>query len=336
MNRNIGSVYGAFVAGALVLFGSPAQATVGKTVNTITIPNANANSTGIVVDTNNAGTVYFTDNNNAAVGISTANGSTVKEYNTPTFFSGPQGIVKGSDGAFWFCEDNVGQVGRIDSTGKITEYVVGASDSTPFMAALGSDGNVWFTEVGANAVASITTKGVVTTYGLITGGAVPIGIVAAPDKNLYVAESFVDQIAQVTTAGVVTEFAVTAGSGPNGITIGSDGNIWYTELFNNAIGKMDIKTHAVTDYPLPTGGANPQLLTLGADGNVWFTEADVDQVGRITSKGKITEYKLASGSGPTGIASAARTENKNNQTYVYVSETALNQIARVYTGTPSN
>jgi len=42
-----------------------------------------------------------------------------------------------------------------------------------------------------------------------------------------------------TTGGTITEFPIpTAKSGPNGITAGPDGNLWFTEEAGNKIGQI--------------------------------------------------------------------------------------------------
>ena len=58
----------------------------------------------------------------------------------------------------------------------------------------------------------------------------------------------------------------------------------------------------VTEFPLATAGSLPGDIARGSDGNLWFTEFGSDRIGRITPAGVITDFALAAGSGPTGIA----------------------------------
>jgi virginiamycin B lyase len=330
MNRNLSNVFVGTLAGALMLFGSPALANdeVGSATE-FAIPSANAQPVGIAVETAKTSNVWYTESANSIIAVATPTGTKTTEYTTPTS-SSPAGIAQGSDGAMWFCEQDVGQIGRIDSKGSITEYALGASTSVPQFIALGSDGNMYFTELIGNNIGVITPKGVITEYAIPTAGAAPVGIVEGPDKAVWFAENGADQIGRIDTAGNITEYPVTAGTGPNGIALGRDGNIWYTELFNNAIGVINVLTHVVTDYPLPTPGANPQLMAVGRDNAVWFTEVDVNQVGRITTHGKITEYTLpTANSGPLAIGTARTAGTGTDRNYVYVGEQNANQIARV-------
>src|SRR6516165_849385 len=111
----------------------------------------------------------------------------------------------------------------------------------------------------------------------------------------------------------ITEFPVpTAGANPFGITVGPDGNVWFTENYispANKVGMINPTTHTVTDFAVPTPNTLPFGITAGPDGNVWFTEHDNNdtQVGRIGEINPVThaiaEFPLPSGtqSGPAGI-----------------------------------
>jgi len=100
----------------------------------------------------------------------------------------------------------------------------------------------------------------------------------------------------------ITEYAVpTAGSSPLGITAGSDGALWFTELDSNKIGRITT-AGVITEYAVPTVGSQPARITTGSDGALWFTEAKGNNIGRITTAGVITEYVVPTvGSQPFGI-----------------------------------
>ena len=102
--------------------------------------------------------------------------------------------------------------------------------------------------------------------------------------------------------GTITEFTVpTASSTPNGITAGSDGNIWFTEYTSDKIGRIT-PSGTITEFNVPTANAAPRQIAAGPDGNLWFTEFSADQIGRITPSGTITEFPVPTlNSGPRGI-----------------------------------
>ena len=108
--------------------------------------------------------------------------------------------------------------------------------------------------------------------------------------------------AQIVT---ITEFS--AGISPNaqplGITRGPDGNLWFTEIEGNRIGRVT-PLGVVTEFSAGMSpGAFPLGITAGPDGNLWFTEL-AGRIGRITPLGVVTEFSAGISPGdpePEGI-----------------------------------
>src|SRR5207245_839997 len=96
----------------------------------------------------------------------------------------------------------------------------------------------------------------------------------------------------------VTEFSqgITAGGGPTGITVGPDGNLWFTEHTGDHIGRIT-PDDVVTEFGAAITAGSP-------DGNLWFTEYAANRVARITPQGVVTEASvgITPGSGPWWIA----------------------------------
>src|SRR3984893_18015967 len=89
-------------------------------------------------------------------------------------------------------------------------------------------------------------------------------------------------------AQVITEFNI--GGGPDFITAGPDGNLWFTEYDSNRIGRMT-PLGVVTEFRVGiTDGARPFGITAGPDGNLWFTEYLGGRTCRLTPLGVITEF----------------------------------------------
>jgi streptogramin lyase len=99
----------------------------------------------------------------------------------------------------------------------------------------------------------------------------------------------------------VTEFPVlTAASGPQGIAVGADANLWFTEFGSNQVGRITT-AGVVTEFP---AGSNPFYIAAGPDGNLWFTEFNgAGKIGRITTAGVLAEFPIPGlSSSPIGIA----------------------------------
>jgi virginiamycin B lyase len=62
-------------------------------------------------------------------------------------------------------------------------------------------------------------------------------------------------IAERALAQTITEFPV-PGTTPTGITVGSDGALWFTETAAGQIGRITI-AGVITEFPIPTPSSNP-------------------------------------------------------------------------------
>jgi virginiamycin B lyase len=261
----------------------------------------------------------------------------------PTRYAGPQGPVVGPDGNIWFVEIGAKKIGRITPEGVITEFKLppstqGGSGQLGQLI-VGPDGNLWFgvqgglTSAGdSSAIGRITPAGVITYFPLSTlniQGTQPNGITFGPDGNLWFTatitqlsthpggDTVTEVIGRMTPQGAVSEFALLALSSPDevpgGITVGPDGNLWFTVFdprlggTKAAIGRIS-PTSAPGDtirlFPLPASGEMPGDIVSGPDGNLWFTEAEFSassqgnggvvsaHLARITPDGVVRTFPL--------------------------------------------
>ena len=78
----------------------------------------------------------------------------------------------------------------------------------------------------------------------------------------------------------------------DGIALGPDGAMWFTDLQSDRIGRIDANG-AVTTFSLQGVRRFPEGIALGLDGNLWFTEiGSPGRIGRITTSGVVTEFTL--------------------------------------------
>lgn len=79
---------------------------------------------------------------------------------------------------------------------------------------------------------------------------------------------------------------------PDGIAVGSDGNLWFVEGDDTGglIGRIT-PSGVVTEFRIGlSAGLWPSKICLGSDGNMWFTYPYNQRIGRITPAGVITEF----------------------------------------------
>lgn len=199
------------------------------------------------------GALWFTDIASNSIGRYALDGS-LTTYPLPTSNAAPTGITTGPDGALWFCETTnqaVGSgVGRISVDGVISEYHTGQNNACLDIRT-GSDGALWFTERNAPSIGRITTTGTISHFG--SGAGAPAYLTLRSNGNIWFTKGFGDNnIAEISPSGVVTEYPIPASNAFGyGIVTGSDGNIWFTEVATNKIGRLSFGSPAPQTLSLP-------------------------------------------------------------------------------------
>jgi streptogramin lyase len=165
--------------------------------------------------------------------------------------SGPSGITKGPDGNMWFTEETGNAIGRITTSGAVTQF-------------------------GAHPVNGETTEGA------LGVNSFPTTITPGPEGNLWFTESFGNRVGRISTSGAVTEFSgLPPESTPDGIVAGPDGDLWVTESLNSGVARMT-RTGQVIGFYKTTGFGEPRGIAAGPNNTLWFTEFGGDRVSRIT------------------------------------------------------
>lgn len=173
------------------------------------------------------------------IGRMSATGS-VTTYSLPAASSGsnnPRQIIVGPDGALWFLLPGQSSVGRITTTGTISEFALSGASGNH--CCQGADEN----------------------------------LVAGPDGALWAAAFWMSGVQRVTPSGTSTlvhpdpEYALS-------ITAGPDAHLWYTS--NAYVAELDTMGDVIAEYPLPPalsgGDISSQAITTGPDGKIWFAD----------------------------------------------------------------
>jgi virginiamycin B lyase len=258
---------------------------------------------------------WFDQYGGSVVGRITTNGQ-VTEFKIPS--AGAllgSGLVTSGDGNLWFGE--IGKVGRVTASGQVTEFpipgvvppegnaftmgrasngdiwldevgeIIGLVDSTGSVAQFhvdggeivsainGSDDALWFTQ--GKDIERMTLDGHITVFPTTTGGR--ISLFAGPGNTLLFSDSG-GQVGSISTDGKITLIARIPGLA--GMTLGPDGNLWFTQDQSyNDIGRLTL-AGAITTFKLPTVNSAPSGIIVGPDGNLWFGEFHGERIGRIT------------------------------------------------------
>lgn len=229
---------------------------------------------------------------------------TITKFPIASVHGTPGEITAGPGGNLYFTLGS-GEIGRITPGGAIATFAVGGA--TDLVA--GPDGNIWFTAGGE--VGRLTASGDVSRF------PVPIWatyLAAGPDGKLWYTHPVLDvtyndppRVGWITIDGVTGTCASCSAFDdyPFQITLGPDGNLWFTGFFWGRIVRINFDGEAVLGSTRWSVGqlAEPYGITGGPDGNIWFTEQGYNQIGRITPTGSIVEYAVPTPlAWPRGIA----------------------------------
>jgi virginiamycin B lyase len=174
----------------------------------------------------------------------------------PTPSAYPYDIALGSDGALWFTERSAQQIGRVTSSGAITEL------ADPSIASLSG--------LECPDCAS------------------PNFIVPGPDGALWFSSLANNWIDRVTTLGSFSQFVLPFG--PGAIAFESDGDLWYT----NALPGLGRMSTSGANATFALGPRDREITTFVPDpgDGAWLGSiTDIDsRIGRASSLGQFSEW----------------------------------------------
>jgi streptogramin lyase len=171
--------------------------------------------------------------------------------------------------------------------------------------AAGPEGEMWAT--ADEAAARITTGEPPVLTLLSEPETWPGRIVAGSDGNMWFARggSNVTEIGRLTPAGEITEFNKGATHRPHWMTLGPEGDVWYTAGIPGAKGISEKYESSAIGRITPSGQVSeftagltsqPTLkqITTGPNGDMWFVnDGSPYTIGRVTPTGEIKEFTIS-------------------------------------------
>src|SRR5207249_4124769 len=91
-------------------------------------------------------------------------------------------------------------IGRITTSGSVSEFGIPTPGSFPVGITAGPDGAVWFAERTGNKIGRITTSGSISEFAAPTAQGEPNEITAGPDGALWFIEEAADKVGRITAS----------------------------------------------------------------------------------------------------------------------------------------
>lgn len=261
------------------------------------------------------GTIYFVQ----MVGnkLAKIRGEQIIEYPIPTKFSAPFKCAVDPKGDIWFTQVFGNSIARFDvRTEEITEYKIPTPDSRPGGIAVDKKGRIWFTQQKSNKIGLFDPAAA---ERMVRAAAKTDGGQPAPP------EPAASPATPASERNRVDDFRVpTPGAGPGNDLVEDDrGRLWFTEVFGNKIGAIDLASGAFSEVELKTPVSMPVGLARHRDGDLWVTLFRANGVARVDPRsGAVEEFPVTTEAAlPTGIAIDERGE-------VWIAQMAADRIAR--------
>lgn len=195
----------------------------------------------------------------------------------------------------------------------------------------------------------------------------PAAIVVAANGDMYIADTGNDAVRKVTAAtGIITTYAGTGTtgytgdggaatsarlSGPQGLVLAANGDLYIADTGNNVIRKVTAATGVITTFAgtgtagfLGDGGVAtsarlnaPESVSISASGELYIADAGNNRIRRVSTGGTITTVAgtgTAGAAGDGGLPTAAQLNSPHgiavstSGTY-YISDRVNNEIRRV-------
>jgi len=126
-------------------------------------------------------------------------------------------------------------------------------------------------------------------------------------------------------AGNFTMFPVPGTNGALRITTGPDGNLWFTQPFDNIVGRITI-SGVVTQFTLAIANSQPRDIVAGPDGNLYFTEPPLSELAQITPNGVVMQVQtIRPSDSPWGLGRDAGTG-------IWLTQISGNKVSRFSVG----
>ena len=89
-------------------------------------------------------------------------------------------------------------------------------------------------------------------------------------------------LGRIDRDGKIVEHKVpTPDASLRGVTVGLDGDLWYTANFANKIGRMAPDGTVLGEYDIPTPKSGARCIAPMSDGRLFFTQWDAGLIGEV-------------------------------------------------------
>ena len=193
------------------------------------------------------GTVWVPEKYRNAVVALTPSGS-ARECTLPRKGSEAVATSVGSDGSIWISEAHGAAIARLTGS-RFVEYPIRVAGAEVLAS---SDGSAWFSVNGAPVLGHVGPSGDVEEIP-IGGSGVTLGLLQTSDAAVWVADFGGDRVVRAGVDGTISEWKTISGAKPQSLAVGPGGSVWFTESGKNHLavvrGSKVVEVYQTGDWP---------------------------------------------------------------------------------------
>jgi virginiamycin B lyase len=207
--------------------------------------------------------------------LNPATGET-KEYPLPAK-ANPHTVLLDRQGGVWYTGNGNSTIGKLDpASGKVTQFKMPAGARDPHSAIFDSKGILWFTMQNSNRVGRLDpATGDIKIAVMPQSNSKPYGIKLDAQGVPWVACNGAPCLVKIDPATMkLTEVKLpTPGTTVRRLDFDAAGNLWFVNSGQGKIGRLNLKTGAIKEWPSPSGPRSHPYAIAVIDGIVWYNES---------------------------------------------------------------
>lgn len=219
---------------------------------------------------------------------------------TATMFDSPCGscemgkrmIVDKDDNVYFLMtrEDKVMKIAADNKT--MTEYMLPAG-SGPYSVGIDSKGILWLSAHGIEMLLELdpqTRK--ISTHAPKSHGFLVHVNVNPKDDTVFFVQPGANKVVSFTRQAGFREYDVpTPQAGPARLDFDSQGNVWFPELYQNKLAKLEPATGKFTEWDLPTEKGFPAYVRVDKRDHIWISQPMKDKL-VVFNRKQFREYDI--------------------------------------------
>jgi virginiamycin B lyase len=277
------------------------------------------------------GSIWWTGMFANVVGRLDPKSGMMKEYKLKTAMSGPHGLTEGKDGNIWFTANTGGYIGKLDpKTGDVQEFrMPDPMARDPHTPRFDKNGKLWFSLENSNMVGRLDPQsGDIKLVTMPKPRTNPYGMVMTSKGTPVVCLFATNEIVsfELDTMAIKEYMLPNKDARPRRIAITSDDMIWYADYGSGHLGRLNLATGEVKEWPSPSGPQSQPYGIMAIKDVIWYNESAPrpNTLVRFDPKTeKFQSWPIPSGGG------VVRNMSKTKDDNLAMAESGVNRVALV-------